>query len=180
MTRTSRSVSFTQDHYNLLDRVARERRKGFSETLRRIIDFVLDHDSSLGLPFYADREKSLQVELLTIQEARKKLEEEQKSKITDAPQRVFEEVTNSASSKARTGSKASFIDKRSAETEHERWQKKLPYLVNPKGLQKEQQEKVMETVLEEAGDHPDWVDEETGETKVTLLKLLGAQKRRRF
>jgi hypothetical protein len=178
MTRASRNISLTQDHYDLLLRVTKERHVLFSEALRCIIDFVIDHDATLGLPVLANREKLLQAELLTVQEARKKLEQERKPKITEAPNRVFKEVNSSVNDEARSGSRASFVDKRHAETEHERWQRKLPYLLEPKGLQKEQQQKVMDAILNEAVAHPDWVTGETGETKIMLLRLLDADKRR--
>lgn len=96
MTRTSRCISLTQDHRDLIDRVAHERRMKFSEILRIIIDFAIDRDAVLGLPFHAERVKSLQAELSSAQESIKSLEEQQTTVV--APTRVVGEVTNPATS----------------------------------------------------------------------------------
>lgn len=83
MTRAARNISLTPAHEDLILRVSREWHMLFSQALRCIIDFAIDHDATLGLPVLANREKLLQAELLTVQEAKKKLEE-RKSEIEDS------------------------------------------------------------------------------------------------
>jgi hypothetical protein len=154
MTRVSRNLSLNQDHDELISKVAKERHMKFSEVHRCLIDFVIDHDGTLGLAVLANREKSLQAELSIVQEARKKLEQEQKAKITDAPNRVFEEVTNSVNGEARTGPKASFIDKQSGLTEEERFLKAAPYVANEdKAVTPELKRKI----LDQTREHPEWL-----------------------
>ena len=164
----------------MLEQSAKEHHIGFSRTVRLIIDFALDQDPDLGLPILIDERNAVRAQLAALDASITDLEAKKKTRKTETPRTVFEEVTIPVTSESSKASpKAPFTDKRHAETEHERWQKKLPYLFNPKGLQKEQQEKVMETVLNETAAHPDWVDGETGETKDMLLRLLDAEKRRR-
>jgi hypothetical protein len=168
-----------ESHYKLLEQRGKEHRIGFSGALRRIIDFALDHDPSLGLPFYEDREKSLQAELLAVQEARKKLEEEQKAKITDAPKKVFEEVTNPVTSESgRATPKALFIDKRGTEEEH--WRKKVGYVLNPPpNLSKEEMEKVERNVFADAERHLDWLDELSEEQRAAFREKVALWKGRK-
>ncbi len=74
MTRATKNVSLTQPHHELIARVAHEKQMKFSEALRHLIDFAIDADPELNLPFLVDREKLLRAELSTVQEAIKALE----------------------------------------------------------------------------------------------------------
>jgi hypothetical protein len=131
----------------------------FSEALRVIIDFAVDHDADIGLPFLADREKSLQAELLSVQDARKKLEE-QKANIPDAPETTIREPTDPTASKAKAGGRRSSsvvescIDKRPASTEKERFLTAVPYLCDGS---KAISEEVRNRLLTQRDAHPDWV-----------------------
>jgi hypothetical protein len=142
-------VSFTPEHYSLLDRIARERRRGFSEALRCIVDYALDTDASLGLPFHHDRQKALQGELATVEA----MIEELKTNVADVP-KVFEQVTNSVNTVVGANPKPSYVDKRPGLTEEERFLKAVPYAANDDKMVTPE---LKRKVLDQARVHSEWL-----------------------
>ena len=155
MTRDSRTVSFTNQHCDLLEKMSKERKVTFSEALRLCLDFVQDHDPSLGLPFYEGREKSLRAELLTVQEAKKKLEEERKSEFEDsAGTPPLSLGVNGVRAPAPKTVAKPHTDKRPTRTDDEQFLKAAPYVANEdKAVTPELKKKV----LAQAREHPEWV-----------------------
>jgi hypothetical protein len=129
---------------------------GFSGTVRLIIDFALDQDPELGLPALIDERKAVRAKLAALDASIADLETKQKAGMTNAPERVFEEVTNQVTSKSsRTSPKSPLTDKRPGLTEEERFLKGAPYVAN--GDQVVTPE--MKTrILTQARDHPEWLE----------------------
>ena len=176
MTRTSRSVSFTPEQFTRLDSIAREKRISFAAVIRCFVDFVLDRDATLGLPFHADRAKSLQGELSIVQATMKALEEQPKT--VDGPERVF---AGPVAGGVRAPPRPVCVDKRLGQTDEERWRKKVLYVLNPPAdLEKDDIEKVTKTVLENAQAHPDWVEqlEASEQTELTAMMKVSAETNR--
>lgn len=172
MTRATRNVSLTQDHCDLIARVAHERRMRFSEALRVIIDFACDRDAALGLPFHADRVKRLQTELLSAQEAIKSLEQQEKP--VSRNNTVLEQVPESVNGETRVVPKASFTDKRPGLTEQERFLKAAPYVANGDKMVTPE---LKIRVLAQVKAHPEWLQEipdQSQKEKLAILAQVGS------
>lgn len=172
MTRATRNISLTQDHCDLIARVARERRMKFSEALRIIIDFAIDHDATLGLPFHADRVKSLQADLSTAQEAIKSLEQQ---KASNGPE-VFERVNNSVNTATRATPKAPSTDRRPGLTERERFLKAAPYVADGDDVVTPE---MRVRTLAQARMHPDWLTALSKEQEAALREKMATWKGRK-
>jgi hypothetical protein len=144
----------------------------FSEALRCIIDFAVDHDAELGLPFLADREKSLRAELLTVQETMKSVEEQQK---VATPKKVFEEVVScSVNDKSGAARKWPFIDSR-GQTEKDRFLKAASYVANEDKVVTPEMKK---RFIVQATEHPEWLEEVPDEPqRRKLMAMLKAEPR---
>jgi hypothetical protein len=67
MSRITRTICFSELHYNLVTSLCKTYRLGFSEVVRRLIDSGLDHDATLGLSFHEERLKSLRSEVAAVE-----------------------------------------------------------------------------------------------------------------
>jgi len=67
MSRITRTICFSELHYNLVTSLCKTYRLGFSEVVRRLIDSGLDHNATLGLSFHEERLKSLQGEVVAVE-----------------------------------------------------------------------------------------------------------------
>jgi len=154
MTRANRNISLTQDHYELILRVATKRHMKFSEALRCIIEFAIDHDATLGLPVLANREKSLQAELLTVQEAKKKLEE-RKSEIEDSAGTPSHSLgVDRVRAPAPETVVKPYTDKRPPRTDEEQFLKAATYVANEDRVVTPELKK---KVLAQARAHAEWL-----------------------
>ena len=172
MSGITRTTSYSELHYNLITNLCKSHRLGFSEVVRRLIDFALDRDPTLGLPFHEDRRKSLQAELLSVEETIKALEV---SKATDSSKVFVETRTcNSVTSESsRASPKAPTVDNRPGQTEEERFLKATPYVAREDTVVTPD---MKARVLAQARDHPEWLEKVKEPEKTKLETMLKKSK----
>jgi len=88
-TRT-RTISFSDLHYELTSKLAKDHHMGFSAVVRLVYDYAIDHDPELGLLFYEDKKKALQAALASVDEMIRELEAKLEAGKTEA--KVFEKT----------------------------------------------------------------------------------------
>ena len=85
-----RTISFSDVHWELLERLAREHHMSKAEVNRKIYDFAVDNDAEVGLPFFAAKKKVGQAEVDAADGMIRELEAKQKAEGIEPPKAVFE------------------------------------------------------------------------------------------
>jgi hypothetical protein len=177
---TIRSVSFSDLHIKLLDRLAKDHHMTFSAVNRVIINFAQDYDPELGLIFYADDRKAAEAELTAAQAkftesdgAVRACEAKLKAENREPPKAVFNDNLLTEV-KRDTAPKAPSIDNRPGQTEEQRWRVRVGHVLNPPpNMSKEDIGNVERSVVENAKKHSDWLDRLPNEQQVALRGKMG-------
>lgn len=168
MTRVQKSLSLTNQHDDLLKKIAKESNITVSEALRKCLDSVLAHNSTLGLPIYRDEEKSLQARLSAVQETIKKLESEQQTQ--PSAENAFSFAPGPDVKVVKQ-----YKDNRQVRTEEERFLNAAIYVASgDKAITPE----VRKRVLLQANIHPNWfakIPEPERKRLETMLRSAGNQ-----
>jgi hypothetical protein len=169
---TPHTISFSDLHWKLVEKLAKEHRMKFAEVNRKIYDFAIDHDPELGLPFLTDKRKVAQAEVAATNRMIRELEAKQKAGNTEPPKAVFE--TPISSSNRNTTSKALCVDKRPGQTEKDRFLKQAPYVADGNNMVTPELKK---KVLTQATERQEWLEEVPELQRNKLRAMLGSVSR---
>jgi BMFP domain-containing protein YqiC len=155
-TTRTKTTSYSESHYKLLEQSAKEHHIGFSRTVRLLIDFALDQDPDLGLPILIDERNAVRAQLAALDASITDLEAKKKTRKTEAPKTVFEGVTNQVTSESsRASPSATPTDSRPEPTAEELFLKQAPYVAREEFSDIPE---IKRRVLDQASKHHDWLE----------------------